>query len=100
MNIFVQAINQAFAVTNGTCSVLCPGYVETEFAQVANVQCTQLIKGGGKTAQSCAKIGYDGMMKGKLVIFNEAPLGFLLKWIIPLLPRKAVLKIVDRMQQK
>ena len=100
VNSFSQAINQEFVGTGVTSSVLCPGYVETEFAKVADLDGTGLVKGGGKSAQSCAKIGYDGMMRGKLVIFNETALAFMLNWITPFLPRRMVAKMVQSMQQK
>jgi short-subunit dehydrogenase len=100
VNSFSQAIDHEMRASGVTCSVLTPGYVETEFAAVADLDGTDLVKGGGKTAASCAKIGYDGMMKGKLVIFNELMLNITLGWIIPLLPRRMVLMIIARAQKK
>jgi hypothetical protein len=54
----------------------------------------------GKTPQSVAKHGYDAMIAGKLVTVNERQLSFLTQWFIPILPRRAVLKMVQKMQSK
>ena len=54
----------------------------------------------GATASSVAKVGYDGMLKGKLVVFNELKLKIALNWIIPFLPRRIVLRMMRKMQSK
>ena len=100
VNSFSQAIDQELRSKGVTCTVLAPGYVETEFAATANLEGTNLIKGGGATAESVARHGYDAMMSGKLVTINERPLSFMLNWIVPFLPRRQVLKMVAKMQAK
>ena len=97
---FSQAIDQELRDKGVTCTVLAPGYVETEFSQVANLEGTDLVKDGGATAASVAKHGYDAMMKGKLVTVNQLSLSILTQWIVPLLPRRMALKMVDKMQSK
>ena len=77
-----------------------PGYVETEFAQTADLVGTNMVKGGGATAASVAKCGYDAMMAGKLVTINETMLSVLLQWIVPMMPRRMVLKMVEKMQSR
>lgn len=99
VNSFSQAIDQEMRGKGVTCTVLAPGYVETEFAQVANLEGTDLVKGGA-TAASVAKHGYDAMMKGKLVTVNQFSLSIMTQWVVPLLPRRMVLKMVDKMQSK
>jgi len=100
VNSFSQAIDQELRDKGVTCTVLAPGYVETEFAQAANLEGTDLVKGGGATAASVAKHGYDAMMKGKLVTVNQLSVSFLTQWVVPLLPRRIALKMVDKMQSK
>lgn len=39
-------------------------------------------------------------MAGKLVTVNEMQTGFMVNWLIPLLPRRSVLKMVRKMQTK
>ena len=100
VNSFSQAVDQELRSKGVTCTVLAPGYVETEFAQAANLEGTSLVKGGGKTAESVAKVGYEAMIAGKLIVINEAALSFALNWIIPLVPRRMLLKIIERAQSK
>jgi len=74
--------------------------VETEFAQVANLEGTEMVKGGGATAESVAECGYKAMMAQKLVVINETKLSIILQWIVPLLPRRWVLQMGDDLQSK
>ena len=82
-----------------TSTVLAPGYVETEFAKRSNLEDTPLAKNGA-TAQSAAQYGYDAMLAGDLVAVNERKLSFAVNWVIPLLPRRMVLKMTQKMQTK
>lgn len=97
---FSQALNQELRPQGVTVTVLAPGYVKTAFADRADLHGTKLTANGGKTAASVAKYGYDAMSRGELVSVNEKPLDFMTGWIIPLLPRRIVLKMVERMQHK
>ena len=100
VNSFSQAIDQELRPHGVTCTVLAPGYVKTEFAAAANLEGTKLVSQGGATAESVARHGYDAMKMGQLVTINETGLSVMLNWLIPLLPRRTVLKMVDRMQAK
>ncbi len=97
---FSQAIDQELRSEGVTSTALCPGGIATEFFDVANLEGTKMGKGkaGFATAESCAKHGYDAMMKGKLVTINERGLSFMINWITPLLPRRRVLKMIANMQ--
>lgn len=97
---FSQAMDQELRAKGVTCTLLAPGYVKTEFAKVADLEGTNLVKSGGATPDAVARLGYDAMMRGKLVTINEPRLNLVLNWIFPLLPRRMVLGIVDRMQAK
>lgn len=99
VNSFSQAIDQELRAKGVTCTVLAPGYVKTEFAEVANLEGTDLVK-GGSTAESVAKHGYDAMLAGRLVTINEKMLSFALNWIVPFAPRRLVLSMVQKMQAK
>jgi hypothetical protein len=52
------------------------------------------------TPDSVAKCGYDAMLKGDLVKINEMGLGFMVNWVVPLLPRKKMLKISQQFMEK
>jgi len=97
---FSQALDHELRDQGVTVTVLAPGYVGTGFADRADLHGTNLVKSGGKTPASVAKHGYDAMSRGELVTVNEAPLSFLVNWIIPLLPSRSVLKVIERMQRK
>ena len=97
---FSEAIDQEMRPHGITSTALCPGYVKTEFASVADLEGTDLVKQKGATAAEVAKVGYDAMMKGKLVAINELPLAFVLNWVIPFAPRRLVLNMVSKMQSK
>lgn len=100
VNSFSQAVDHELRSKGVTSTVLCPGYVETEFADVANLHDTDAVKNGGASAESVAKIGYDAMMKEQLVTINETMLSIMLQWIIPFLPRRMVLKMADDLLTK
>jgi len=97
---FSQAIDQELRGRGVTSTVLCPGGVATEFFDVANLENTKLgkQKANFATAQSCAIHGYDAMMKGKLVTVNERRLAFMMNWIVPIMPRRRILKMMADMQ--
>ncbi len=97
---YSQALDEELREFGVTVSSLNPGLVHTEFVATANLADTGLSTQKGASAESVAKIGYDGMMKGKLIIINEPRLNFLLNWVTPLLPRRTVLKMVRGMQTK
>ena len=97
---FSQAVDHEMRPKGVNCTVLAPGYVETEFADRSDLNGTDLVKGGGASAESVARHGYDAMMKEKLVTVNDPKLKFAIDWIIPLLPRRQVLKMVKGMQTK
>jgi short-subunit dehydrogenase len=97
---FSQALDHELRPQGVTVTVLAPGYVKTGFADRADLHGTNLVKGGGKSPASVAKYGYDAMSRGALVAVNEKPIDFMINWLIPLLPRRMVLKMIERMQRK
>jgi short-subunit dehydrogenase len=96
---FSQAIAKEIEGTGVTSTVLCPGAVATGFTAAGNLEGLEIWK-NAKSAESVAKCGYKGMLKGKLVVFNEAKLMFMLDWIVPFIPRRMVLKISQQVLEK
>lgn len=96
---FSQALDHELRDRGVTVTALEPGYVETEFAARADLAGTDLVKNGA-TPASVAKFGYDAMRRGELRAINDGRLRFMLNWIVPWLPRRAVLKMVNKMQTK
>ncbi|MGR3541670.1 MAG: SDR family NAD(P)-dependent oxidoreductase [Hasllibacter sp.] len=98
VNSFSQALDEELREHGVTVSVLAPGYVETEFADTANMRHTDLVKAGGADAASVAKVGYDAMLKGDLVAINDRSLAAQLR-LISMVPRRTVLKMIRKRQQ-
>ena len=96
---FSQAIAEEVLEFGITVTVLCPGAVATGFVQAGDLQDVDAWK-NAKSAKSVAEYGYQAMQSGELVAFNEAKLKFASDWVIPLLPRKIVLKISRMAMEK
>lgn len=96
---FSQAIAEEVASNNVTVTALCPGPVATGFVAAADLDGVAVFD-QAKTAQSVAQCGYKAMMRGELVVFNEAKFKCLLNWVVPFLPRKVVLKISRKAMEK
>lgn len=96
---FTQAIAEELTDKNVTATVLCPGAVATGFVSAGNLEGVDFWK-NAKSPRSVAEYGYKAMEAGKLVAFNEGGLRFILEWVVPLLPRKAVLKMSRSAMEK
>lgn len=100
---YVLSLSQGLAGelmdTNVTSTALCPGAVDTEFAEQASLEGTDLFK-SAKSSRSVAEFGYNAMMKGKTDVVNEPLLGFQLKYLIHFLPKKMVFKMIRGLQEK
>ncbi|GGB37601.1 short-chain dehydrogenase [Roseibium aquae] len=99
VNSYSRALNEELRPRGVSVTVLAPGYVETEFAQVADLHGTHLTRSGA-TAESVARIGYQAMMEGKLIAINARGLNVALNWVVPLVPRRLMLKLVAALQSK
>ena len=100
VNSFSQALDQELRPRGVTCTVLAPGYVETEFADVADLRGTMLTKSGMRTPEQTARAGYNAMMAGRLVAYDRPSIRLAADWLLPLAPRRAVLAIVERTLRK
>lgn len=96
---FSQAVAEEVAEFGVSVTALCPGAVATGFVAAGDLQGVA-IWNNAKSAQEVAEYGYNAMLKGELVAFNEAKLKFALEWVIPFLPRKIVLKLSRQAMEK
>ncbi len=96
---FTQAIAEEVAEYNVTATAFCPGAVATGFVEAGGLEGIDIWK-NAKSAASVAKYGYEAMERGELVAINEAGVKFMLNWIVPLLPRKTVLKASRQSMEK
>jgi short-subunit dehydrogenase len=79
-------------------TLLAPGYVETEFAQRADLQNSKMVRAGGADAHKTALAGYNAMLGGRAVVITDAKLGFMINWLFPFMPRRLVAKLVGDTQ--
>jgi len=93
---FTQAIAEEVVEYNVTATAFCPGAVATGFVEAGGLEDIEI----WKKAKSVAQYGYRAMEKGELVAINEAGVKFMLNWIVPLLPRKIVLKASRQSMEK
>lgn len=96
---FTQAVAEEVREYGVTATALCPGAVATGFVAAGDLQGVDIWK-SAKSAESVARRGYEAMERGELVAFNECKLRVMLDWIIPLLPRKLVLKVSRQAMEK
>lgn len=80
-----------------TVTALCPGPVKTGFEKEAGMAGSGLFDKAA-SAESTAIKGYRAMEKGKLVIITDGRLKFLFNWIMPLVPRRYILQMVENAQ--
>ncbi len=97
---FSQALAEELKDDRVTVTALEPGYVETGFAEAADLEGTGLVRQKGMTAAETARIGYHAMNSGKLTVINEGRVRFVLNWVLPFMPQKAKLSMVRKMQEK
>ncbi|MFD1550772.1 short-chain dehydrogenase [Putridiphycobacter roseus] len=100
---YVAFLNNALAEelrnTKITVTNLMPGATESEFAKTSGMDKTALFR-KTSTARSVAEAGYEGMLKGKLdVIAGVSFSQKILFKMIPLLPKKMLLKQIRKMQE-
>ena len=85
--------------TSVTVTNLMPGATETEFARVSGMDKTELFK-KAFGAYGVAKDGYNAMLKGKIDIISGVTASQkMMMSMIPLMPKKMVLKQIRQMQE-
>jgi short-subunit dehydrogenase len=95
---FSQALNQELRNKKISVTALCPGPVQTEFIEVAGMSKSKMFQ-GAKSAEYTAKKGYNAMMNDKLICISEPSLNFLINCMLWMVPRRIVLKMIERMQR-
>ncbi len=96
---FSNAISEELHDTNITVTNLMPGATETQFGRVSGMDKTEIFK---KTvsARSVAEDGYNGMLKGKLDVISGLTFSQkIMTSMIPLTPKKIILKQMRQMQE-
>ena len=97
---FSQAIDQEVKPYGITVTALCPGPVETEFQNVAGMKDNRLFNKRAKSARYVALIGYRAMLKGRLVAITEKSLSVFINGILSFMPRRSILKLIQKLQKQ
>lgn len=97
---FSEALANELRGTGITVTTLCPGPTTSEFQKRAQMEESKLVKGKKiMSSEEVAKIGYEGMKKGKTIVipgFKNKVLTFLNR----LVPRSFAVEVVRRIQEK
>jgi short-subunit dehydrogenase len=94
---FSQAIHHELKPFGISVTALCPGPVKTGFEKTAGLEGVDLFK-MALSPEHTAKKGYRGMEKARMIVFDQKILTFSVNWIIPFVPRKMLLKMIEKMQ--
>jgi|AntRauTorckE6833_2_1112554.scaffolds.fasta_scaffold00848_5 short-subunit dehydrogenase len=95
---FSNALHEELHDTNVTVTNLMPGATATKFGEVSGMDKTALFKNPA-SARSVAAAGYQGMLDGKVDVIAGLSVGQKITMkLLPLLPKKVVLKQVRKMQ--
>jgi short-subunit dehydrogenase len=95
---FTQGLARELSGTGVSVTALCPGPVVTGFEKTAGLEGGNLFRGAANPEKT-AKIGYEAMTSGRLIVFNQWSYRFLINWIAPLIPRKVLASVVMKMQK-
>lgn len=96
---FSEAIGNELAGTGVTVTALCPGPVDTEFIEKANLR---QAKGFARTvsARGVAEAGYNAMLKGKPIIVPGPVNKLIIHLLLRLTPRRGATAISRAMMEK
>ncbi|GKZ00011.1 hypothetical protein MPSEU_000954500 [Mayamaea pseudoterrestris] len=100
INSFSLAVNQELRGKHVSVSELCPGFVDTDIVRKAGLDGTLLVQTPPAAPETVARVGYNAMMKEKPVVISDYSLSFLVNWVIPFLPRRMLLMVLDFLHKK
>ena len=97
---FSEALHAELKAKGVRVTVLCPGPVPTEFAEIAGLKKPRASGGPlTKTARQVAEAGFRGLMRGRRVVVPGA-LNRLVTVIVPLVPRRLLLRAISSRQTR
>ncbi|WP_168797420.1 SDR family NAD(P)-dependent oxidoreductase [Neolewinella litorea] len=98
---FVNSVSKAVAAevsgSGVTVTALCPGAVDTGFAETADMADSLLFKTAG-TPESTARQGYTAMEAGRLEVITEVGMGMMIKGVLPFTPERLSMAIIKKLQ--
>ncbi|MEM8748916.1 MAG: SDR family oxidoreductase [Pseudomonadota bacterium] len=99
VNSFSFALAEEVRNKGVTVTLLAPGPVKTEFFDKADMANTNGVR-DSKPADEVARMGYEAMQLGDLLVINDWKLSLLLQWVVPFLPRRQVLAMARKFAEK
>jgi short-subunit dehydrogenase len=99
VNFFSEALSSELEGTGVTVTILLPTATDSGFAGTAGLDKTDLFKGKLSDPAVVAKIGYEGMMAGKVKVYADVPWTDVIgSKVASLLPRRPLLRFVKKRQ--
>lgn len=95
---FSEALANELHGSGVTVTVLCPGPTPTGFQRRAGVQSSRVFSGHMVDAATVARIGYEGLMRGRLLVIPGVR-NRLLACLVRVVPRQTVTRIVRSIQE-
>lgn len=95
---FTEAISYELKDTGISVTALCPGPVKTEFEKTAGMEGGNFFE-KAMSAELTAKRAYRAMENKRLIFISEYSLGFALRFVLPLIPRRWQAAMVYRLQK-
>ena len=95
---FTEAISYELKDTGISVTALCPGPVKTEFEKTAGMEGGNFFE-KAMSAELTAKRAYRAMENKRVIFISEYPLGFALRFVLPLIPRRWQAAMVYRLQK-
>ncbi|HEX6836380.1 MAG TPA: SDR family oxidoreductase [Polyangia bacterium] len=97
---FSEALANELDGTGVSVTALCPGPTKTGFQARAQMEQSKLVRGKEiMTAETVARIGYAGLMKGKTVVIPGVS-NKMMAQAVRFLPRKTVTRLVRNAQER
>ncbi len=99
---YVNSLSKALASeldgTGVTVTVLCPGPVDTGFADRAGFSDSSTLMDQAVAPAGVARQGYTAMEAGRLEVINDIGLQIAVKGLVPLVPERLLMSLIRRMQ--
>jgi uncharacterized protein len=97
---FSEALAEELRGTGVTVTVLCPGPTRSEFGAAAGVEGVGGFGGRIPSSREVAEYGYRAMLRGTPLVVHGLKMKLLMHGLLRLLPRRLVVRLVNRNQKK
>ncbi len=95
-----QAIAEEVRDSSVTVTLYCPSATDTGFADAGGLNKVKQFQKKLDTPEEVAEKAFEAMMKGKLAVLHDKGEAFMIRALVPLLPRKIVLKSSRKRMEK